>query len=89
MDGHGDFEIGDAVAEDESELIGVVFVEGGVGAVGELEFVEGEDGFDEGGLEGAGDFGVGDLFEDLDPGVAGTEEESDFGEVWFGDFGEF
>lgn len=60
MDGHGDFEIGDAVAEDESELIGVEFVEGGVVVVTGLDFVEGEDGFDEGGLEGAGDLGVGD-----------------------------
>lgn len=91
MDGHGDFEIGDAVAEDESELIGFEFVDGGgVIVVFGWEFVEGEDGFDEVGIEGAVDIAVGELFEDVDPGVAGTEEESDFGEVWFGEvwFGE-
>ena len=49
-----------------------------------MEFVEGEDLLDEIGLERARDLAADDLVEDVDPGVAGAEEEPDLFEVGFG-----
>ena len=48
------------------------------------EAVKGEDGFDEAGLEDARDFRILDLLEDVEPGVAGTEEETQLGQVEIG-----
>lgn len=84
-DGHGDLEVGEAVGEDEGVLVGVVVEVEGVEAVGVVsEGVEGVDGLEEVGSEGAGDLAVLDLLEDVEPGVAGAEEEAEPGEVEVG-----
>lgn len=50
------------------------FVVGGKG-------IESVDLLDEGGVEGAGDVGVLDLGEDVEPGIPGAEEEAEVGGI--------
>lgn len=88
VDFHGDAEVGEAAGEDERVLIRdgdvVGFREGNRGI---REGVEGEDEIDGVGLEGAGDLGVVDLVEDVKPGIASAEEETEAGEVEGGGVG--
>lgn len=81
-DGHRNFELREAIGEDQCVLVGgrdVVVLGEGDGAGG--DGVESEDELDGVGLEDTGNLGVGDLLEDVNPSVAGAKEETQFGEV--------
>lgn len=92
MNVHGDLQIGQAVREEKSEEIGIGDFDGrlegvGGGIVIGFEMIEIEDAFDVLGLEGALDVTILELLDDLGPGVAGAEVETQLREVELG-FGE-
>lgn len=67
-------------------MIGIGDTDFGEVRNGGLEFVQGEDDFDEIGFERAFEIALSDLFEDMKPGIARGEEEADLGEIRVGIF---
>lgn len=92
MNVHGDLQIGHAIREEKSEEIGIGDFDGRIGdfegveggiVIG-FEMIEIEDGFDVLGPEGALDVTILELLDDLGPGVAGAEVETQLREVELG-----